>query len=157
MQFTINIFLALVWSFLHTSYTFVTLAEGFILGALIIFFMSKTLGNGRFYLRRALVALRLFGIFIKELFDASMQVLIHVLHPQLIIQPGIIKMDLYLDSPGQIVLLANMITLTPGTVTIEVTEDMSSIYIHALQAIDADEVCAHIEKTFERNIWEVFH
>ena len=157
MQIGLNIFLAFVWAFLHTSYTVGTFIAGYIVGAGIIFVLGRMMGNQRFYLARIFLALRLFLIFLRELFIASMQVLYQVLKPKLEIKPGIIRMEIYLDTPLQITLLTSMITLTPGTMTVDVAEDNSAIYIHNLDIRDADEICAAIEKNFEKNIWNVFH
>ena len=157
MQLGLNIFLAFVWAFLHTSYTMGTFVSGFIIGALIIFVLGRMVGRQRFYLTRIFLALKLFLIFLRELFIASMQVLYQVMQPKIKIRPGIIKMEIYLDTPLQITMLTNMITLTPGTMTVDVAEDNSAIYIHNLDISDADEICAAIEKNFEKNIWNVFH
>jgi len=157
MQFGLNILLALVWAFLHTSYTLIDFSVGYVLGALIIWLVGSVIGRQKFYLRRFFKAVKLALIFFRELFIACMQVLYHVLQPRLKIRPGIIRMEIYLKTPAEITLLANMITLTPGTMTVEVAADHSALYIHTLHISDADEVCAGIERTFERNIWEVFH
>lgn len=157
MQFGLNIFLALVWAFLHTSFTAVTFAIGYLIGAVIIFVLSWISGKQQFYLHRVFIGIKLFLIFIRELFVASMQVLYQVLQPKLKIRPGIIKMDIYIDTPLQITILTNMITLTPGTMTVEVAADNSAIFIHNLDIRDADAVCANIEKKFEKNIWEMLH
>lgn len=157
MQFSLNIFLALVWAFLHTSYTAVNFATGYLIGAVIILLLGRIIGKKQFYLHRVVIGMKLFLIFIRELFVASMQVLYQVMQPKLKIRPGIIKMEIYLDTPLQIILLTNMITLTPGTMTVEVAEDNSAIFIHNLDIRDADAVCADIEKNFEKNIWEMLH
>lgn len=166
MQLAINLFLALVWMFLHTSYTVVTFLVGFVLGALIIFLVDLILGHRRvsaprehkrFYLLRMLIALKLFFIFLGEMAMACFQVLLLVLRPQLNMRPGIIRVDIYLDSPMQISLLSNMITLTPGTLTMEIEQDNSALFIHVLNIADTEAIKTRIKRKFEKNIWEVFH
>lgn len=155
-QFPLNIALALVWMFLHTEYTAINFVVGYLLGAVLIYLLVHKIAGRPFYLRRFLQAGKLTLIFFRELVIACMQVLVQVLSPHPDICPGIIKMDIYLRSPGQVTLLANMITLTPGTMTIGVENDNSALYIHTLNADKADEICAGIEKTFEKNILEVW-
>ena len=56
----------------------------------------------------------------------------------------------------QITLLANMITLTPGTLTVDVTEDRSALIVHAIDCPDVEAACADIRNGFERLIREAF-
>lgn len=155
-QFGLNIALGLVWMLLHTAYTLVDFVVGYVLGAILIFLIAHLMVGRPYYLDRFFKALKLALIFLRELVIACMQVLYHVLQPELKIRPGIIKMDIYLQKPAQVTLLANMITLTPGTMTVEVAADNSALYIHTLDIDDADKICAGIERTFEKNILEVW-
>lgn len=155
-QFGLNVALGVVWMFLHTAYTLVDFVVGFVLGAVLIYLIAHLMVGRPYYLDRFFKALKLLVIFLRELVIACWQVLVHVLKPELTIRPGIIKMDIYLDRPAQITLLANMITLTPGTMTVEVAADNSALYIHTLDIDDADKICADIERNFEKNILEVW-
>lgn len=155
MQLTTNVGISLVWAFLHTSYTFMDFAVGFVLGAIVIGFFGRVVGFEEFYLWRLLKGVKLFLIFLKELVVACMQVLYQVVQPQLQIKPGIIRMEIDLPTDFQVTLLANMITLTPGTMTMGVTPDNRALYIHVLNVDDADQVRVGIKKSFEDNIREV--
>ncbi|MDO4581674.1 MAG: Na+/H+ antiporter subunit E [Bacillota bacterium] len=155
-QIGLNILLAFIWTMLHTSYTIQDFVSGYIVGALLIYLLNTLIMRNRFYMRRLFLAFQLLLIFFWELIKACCQVLYQVFQPQLKIKPGIIKMDIYLESDAEITLLANMITLTPGTMTVEVAEDHSALYIHTLVIEDADAICAGIEKSFEQHIREVF-
>ena len=66
------------------------------------------------------------------------------------IRPALIVVPLALTDDLQITLLANMITLTPGTLTLDVAPDRSALYVHCLAASDPDAVRAQIAETFEQ-------
>ena len=72
------------------------------------------------------------------------------------LRPAIIAYPLTVKSDAEITLLANMITLTPGTLSIDVAEDRSVIYVHVLQLGDREALVAGIANGFERRIREIF-
>ncbi len=154
-QFILNIIISMIWAFLHTSYTASDFLVGFVLGAILICLFSSTTDQHSFYLVRVCRILKLALIFLIELVKACFQVLYQVLQPELKIKPGIIKMDISLESPEEIALLANMITLTPGTLTVEVAHDNKALYIHTLVIDDAHAICQGIRNSFEANIKKV--
>lgn len=75
-------------------------------------------------------------IFLKNLVLSNLDVAVRVLNPRLPINPGIVRVRTDLTAPHQRLLLANSITLTPGTVTLEM--DGPNLYIHWLDVRDAD-------------------
>ena len=154
-QLSLNIGISLVWAFLHTSFTVKHLVVGFILGAILIWILSPFLSNHNFYLIRILRIIKLMVIFLIELVKACFHVLYHIFQIELKIKPGIIRMEIDLDTPGEITLLANLITLTPGTLTVEVAKDNSALYIHTLVIDDAKSICDGIHNSFEKNIKKV--
>jgi multicomponent Na+:H+ antiporter subunit E len=78
-----------------------------------------------------------------------------VLAPLPRLRPGIVAVPLTLERDAEIALLANLITLTPGTLSIEVSEDRRTLYVHALGVSDAEAVRAEVRAGFERRIKEV--
>ncbi len=68
------------------------------------------------------------GVFLKELIKANLDVAFRVIDPKLPIKPGIVKVETRLQSPLGRLLLANSITLTPGTITVE--SRGSSLFVH---------------------------
>lgn len=100
--------------------------------------------------------LKLLGYFLYELIKADIQVALLALRPRIRerLTPGIIGMRLTGKSSGQISLLAALITLTPGTISIECSEDREWLYIHSIDASDEEGALAAPRK-FERMIMEV--
>ena len=152
-QLFANIAIALIWAFLHTSYTFQDFFIGFVIGAILLYIFQRRFGQD-FYLRKIPKVLKLSFIFLKEIVVANFQVFFLVLKPKLNLRPGIIQLPIDLRSPLKIVLLANMITLTPGTLTMEISPDNKVLYIHVLDIEDEEAIKNDTRTKFENNIKE---
>lgn len=106
-------------------------------------------------LKRAWAVVKLFVLFNVELFKSSYAVLLQILRPKLSIRPGIFAMETELKSNWEITLLSCLICLTPGTLTLDVSGDGETLYIHAMDIEDAELLSQQIKNTFERAIMEV--
>lgn len=153
-QLMINFFIALVWMFLSVSFTTSTFIVGFFLGLLMLWIMDGFF-PGRFYLYRIWSVIKLVALFFKELMKANIQVLLLIIQPKMQIKPAIFAFPTILEKDWEITLLSNLITLTPGTLVIDVSEDSKTLYIHAINYEDADEAINSIKNTFEKAILEV--
>ncbi len=105
---------------------------------------------------RPLAAIRLFLLFLLELFRSAWRVARLVLRPRLDISPDVVAVPVSLTRDAELTLLANLITLTPGTLTVDIAEDRRALYVHALEADDPDAVRRDIRAGFERAIRETF-
>jgi multicomponent Na+:H+ antiporter subunit E len=101
----------------------------------------------------ALAWIHLAGIFFKDLALSVQDVAGLVLRPQKPFRSAIVAVPLDLRSDEGITLLSNMITLTPGTTTLHVSKDRSTLYAHVMNA--SDESVEQIKNGFERCIREV--
>jgi len=153
-QLLANVILAFIWMFLQNTYEMPTFIAGYFLGMLMLFLFGRKTGQ-RFYMIRVWRILKLAGVFIREMIIACFQVLVLVIGGVKTINPGIIEYQTELQSPMQITLLANMITLTPGTLTLEVSEDNKCLFIHVLKIDNADTIRDNIKRNFENYIREV--
>jgi multicomponent Na+:H+ antiporter subunit E len=70
-------------------------------------------------------------------------------------QPAIFALETDLEKDWEITLLSNLITLTPGTLVIEVSEDNKTLYIHAMDIDDVEQAKLDIKNSFEKAIKEV--
>ena len=91
-------------------------------------------------------------IFLLELVKSSVAVARAVLSPKAAFNPGIVAYPLQLKGDMHIAALANMISLTPGTTSLHVTEDRKTLYIHALDAPSAEDVVSGIHEVFEKRL-----
>lgn len=150
-QFLANVAIALIWAFLNNSYSAATLLSGYIVGMLLIFFFGRT-QDKHFYMVKVWRIVKLFFIFMRELIIACCQVLVLVIGGTKKINPGIIEYRTELCTPMQITMLANMITLTPGTLTMEISADNKLLFIHVLKLDNANAIRDGIKRNFEDNI-----
>ncbi|WP_445492370.1 Na+/H+ antiporter subunit E [Niallia sp. 03133] len=153
-QLLLNVFLAIVWMFLKGSAATDTFLIGYILG-LIVIFMTRRFFSSRFYLYRVLSIFNLLIIFIKELIAANFAVLKSILQPTSKLTPGIFAMETVLTKDWQITVLSNLITLTPGTLVVDISEDNRILYIHAMDIRDKAATIKSIQNSFEKAILEV--
>ena len=100
-------------------------------------------------------SLRLFTMFLIELMLANVVVARTILQPRLRIRPGIIAYNTELRTRTAVAWLANLITLTPGTLTLYLDDDHRTLYIHTLNVDDPDTVIEGIRRAFERSLLEL--
>jgi len=91
-------------------------------------------------------------LFVYELVLSAWRVAVLVMSPKLDIKPGIFAYPLKVDRDFEITLLANLITLTPGTLSVDVSEDRRTLYVHALDCSDPEQLRRDIAEGFERRI-----
>lgn len=96
--------------------------------------------------------LALIGLFVRELVLSALRVAWLVVQPKPRLHPGIIAYPLTVTTDAQITLLANMITLTPGTLSIDVSDDRRTLYIHAIDVTDREALIGSIAAGFETKI-----
>jgi multicomponent Na+:H+ antiporter subunit E len=97
--------------------------------------------------------LHLTGLFFRDLVLSVKEVAVTVINPHRPIQSAILAVPLDVESDAAITLLSNMITLTPGTTSLHVSDDRKTLYCHVLNA--SDQSVADIKEGFERCVKEV--
>lgn len=153
-QILINVLIAVMWMFMQNSYTVGSFIFGYMIGIFVLFILRRFLVFN-FYLRRVWALIKLIMLFIVELTKANIDVMKIVLRPKANHKSGIVAVRTNLDSNVEITLLAALISLTPGTVSMDFSDDSKTIYIHALDVPNKDEFIADIHNSFERAIMEV--
>ncbi|WP_338750905.1 Na+/H+ antiporter subunit E [Bacillus sp. FJAT-52991] len=153
-QILLNFFLAFLWMFLQVSFSSSTFIIGYLIGLILIYGMRRFFKT-EFYMRRVWAVLYLTLLFFKELILANIDVLKVILKPKLDIQPGIFALPTELKSDWEITLLANLITLTPGTLVIDISDDNKVLYVHAIDLPDVQDAIDGIKNSFEKAIMEV--
>ena len=155
-QFVLNLFIAALWFLLKDDpqADFSTFVAGFLVGIVILYAMHRFFGT-RFYLRRVAKIIKLILLFIQELILSSMSVLRWILSPELNITPGIFTYETKLEGDWQVTALALLLTLTPGSVVMEISEDGNLFYIHAMDLEEAKDSIVRSIGKFERAMLEV--
>lgn len=98
---------------------------------------------------RLAALLLLFGLFLVELVKSAGRVAIAAVQPPAHLQPAVVAVPIGLRSDLGIATLANMITLTPGTTTLHVSEDRDALYVHVLDTDSTEQTVASIKDGFE--------
>ncbi len=155
IAFLLNVLLAFAWLAVSGSVSALNLAFGFVLGALALFIVREPYGSGA-YLRRLFAIAALALLFLRELAMSAIKVAVTILSPDMKLKPGIFAFPLTVDRDFEITLLANLITLTPGTLSVDVSDDRKTLYVHALDCADPDGARRDIADGFERRILEAF-
>jgi|SRR5690625_837095 multicomponent Na+:H+ antiporter subunit E len=153
-QILINILMALIWMLLQNSYSIVDFLVGYLIGIGILFIMRRFLLFD-FYLRRVWAFIKLTIIFFRELILANIDMIRVILMPKLDIKPGIVAIPTKLETDLEITLLAALITLTPGTLSMDFSDNSSQIFVHAIDIDSREDTIRDILDSFEKAILEV--
>lgn len=149
--------LALVWATITGNFTALNLALGAGVGAITALVLRNWLARP-LALRRLRRITSLALLFLWELIVSAVRVASIVVRPNLkaSLRPAIVAFPLSVKSDAEITLLANLITLTPGTLSVDVADDRSVLYVHVLDLVSRDQLIAEIAGGFERKVQEVF-
>lgn len=128
---------------------------GFVVGAIVLTLLPRGSGSLRYGVRLWRIG-KLVLVFLKEFALSVWRVARLVTSPSMRFQPGLLTVPLTLTRDAEITLLANLITLTPGTLTVDVAEDRSFLLVHAVDAPDPDATRDDIVNGFHRLIKEAF-
>ncbi len=149
-----NIVLAVLWMGINASFSLESLLIGFALGFVILLAARPLMGRTRYFSMFWKVP-RFVGYMAWEILLSSLSVTKAVCSQRLVIHPAMLKYPLSVQSDFEITLLANLITLTPGTLSVDVSDDRRFIYVHGLLVEDADAVRASIRSGLEMRIEEL--
>ncbi len=152
--FILNIFLAMGFSAVLGQFTLSGFIAGFIVGYLALWLTKSLYGDAHYFslLPKALV---LICFFIKELFVSNIRVLWEIVRPTPTSRPGIVGVPLDAQSDLEIMLVANLVSLTPGTLSIDVSEDKQTLYVHVMFLDDIEEARRSIKNGLEKRVLEV--
>lgn len=151
--FTLNLLIAVGWAAVAGGFEVLNLGLGFA-GGFLALWLTRPLFGPSSYFRRTFGAIGLVVFFLYELVRSSMAVAWEVITPQIHSRPRMVRMPLDCTDETQIMLTANLISLTPGTLTVDVAADKSHLIIHAMFAEDPDEVVHDLKRGMERRVME---
>ncbi|MBI1209234.1 MAG: hypothetical protein GC191_18340 [Azospirillum sp.] len=149
----LNSVLALGWAAVTGSLTLPNLVAGFAIGFATLWLTRPLYGDTRYFVRiRRVCGLAVF--FVDDLMRSSLRVLHDVFTPRLRARPGIVAVPLDAETDTAILLVANLITLTPGTLSMDVSDDRKTLYVHAMYIDDIDRVRAALKRGTEAKVLE---
>lgn len=151
------IVLALIWGGITGNFSGLNILFGGMIASVAVLILRDSLSSPH-ALRRLRRIVSLLVLFLYELLVSAVRVAMVVLRPNLkaAVRPAIIAVPLTVKSDAEITLLANMITLTPGTLSVDVSPDKTVLYVHALRMEDRKAMIEDIANGFEKKVREVF-
>lgn len=154
----LTIVFALGWAAATGSFTLPSLLLGAAVGAASLFVVRGFVSRPSL-LPRTLRIVGLAVTFVRELILSAFRVARLVIRPDVNahIKPAIIAFPLTATSDAEITLLANLITLTPGTLSVEVSGDRKMLFVHAIDCSDVEKTVSEIRDGFESKIEEAFN
>ncbi len=158
-QFAIFIVLMIVWFLINNSFQFEIILIGAVLSFIIsILFGRRTdvLNEFKFTPAAFLYTIIYLVVFFVELVKSNIDVALRVLKPSLPINPGIVKTKTVLKSKMARMILTNSITLTPGTLTVDIEDDILYIHWIDVESEDIDVATEKIVKKFEKILVKIY-
>jgi len=145
----------LLWLLLNNTVAPGQIVFGAVL-AVVIPLLTAGLRPEQPHIRRPLVIVRLGFIVLWDIVVANVQVAIRILGPERNLSPRFIWLALDIRDPHGIAALAGIITMTPGTLSSDLTPDRRYLLVHALDAQDPQEVCEEIKRRYEAPLMEIY-
>ena len=150
-----SILLALAWAALQGEITLVNLLVGYGVGYAVLALLARGGVLPSTLASRTIHAVELATYFAWELLLANFRVAADVLRTNRI-EPAVVGIPLDVRSDGEILLLSMLINITPGSVTIDLSDDRRTLYVHVMHMKSAEETRREIKEGFERRVKLVF-
>lgn len=151
----LNLILAFVWAGLLGSLNL----ETFVSGLLVSYFLLHVVTRGRpghdAYFGRVPRFLRFVLYYLWEMVKSNAMIAYDVLTPTHHMKPGVVAIPLDAKTDIEITALANLITMTPGTLSLDVSPDRRTLYVHAMYIHDAEALRRDIKDNLERRVLEL--
>lgn len=151
----LTLILALGWAAATGNFSLFNLVFGAVVGGFCLFLVRGQIGGRRFW-SKAIRILSLAWLFLQELTMSAIRVGLLVLQPRLDLKPALVAYPLTATSDVEITLLANLITLTPGTLSVDVSADRQFLLIHAIDVKERDALITQIREGLETKVMEAF-
>ncbi|ATH76114.1 MULTISPECIES: Na+/H+ antiporter subunit E [Halomonadaceae] len=150
-----NLLLGLAWVLLSGDFSGLNLLVGMVFGYIALVLIEPQVEALKGYPLRVPRIIGFIGFFMKELVQANLRVAFDILTPPWHMQPGVIALPLAARTEMEITMVANLISLTPGTLSLDVSDDRRVLYIHAMFLDDEDELRRSL-KEMEHRALELF-
>ncbi len=151
----LSVILLVMWLLLTGSVAPGTLVMGTLLGILVPFF-TRRFWPERPRVKRMGKLLRFLPVFLWDVLIANLQVAWLIMNVGRTLRPRWLVIPLEITDPHAITTLANVITLTPGTVSAEIGPHRKTLLVHSLDVADEAEAVEFIKRRYERPIGEIF-
>jgi len=151
-----NLLLAITWAIAIGKFTLPSLVVGFMIGYLVLFFCRRVLGGTNYFVKMPQVV-NFVLFYVWQLILSNLRVAYDIITPTHYMKPGVIAVELDAETDAEITLLANLITLTPGTLSLDLSSDRKVLFVHTMYIDDNDikHTVSTIKEGLERRVLEV--
>lgn len=149
-----NLILAIIWVLATGTLTEENFLFGFLIGFGILWIITFKKEERKYFT----ILPKLFGFvlfFLWEIIKANFQALKESFYPKSKLEPAIVKVPLDAKTDLEITFLSNIISLTPGTLIMDVSDDKKVIYVHVMHLLDKDEFIKDIKIKLEKPLLEL--
>ncbi len=154
--FVLNLLIALAWLGFTAEFSVSNLAVGYLMGYLAIWISPRPVGSGR-YFRKVGCTLEFVLFFVTEVTIATARIAFEIVTPTHYMSPAIVAIPLDTKSRLETAILASLITLTPGSFSIEISDDERTLYVHTMYLENADSFRKEIKDKFERRVIDLLN
>lgn len=151
----LSFILWMIWLLLNNTIAMGHVVLGAVV-AILIPWLTSSYWPEKIVIKHPWLLIRYILVVLFEIMVANIEVARLILGQNKKLNPGFIRYDLQLESSVGIGLLANTISLTPGTVSCDLSKDRQYLLIHALHIEDAEVMKKEIHQKFERPLKEIF-
>tara|TARA_R110002020_G_scaffold360535_3_gene573314 strand:- start:576 stop:1049 length:474 start_codon:yes stop_codon:yes gene_type:complete len=150
-----NLLLGLAWVLLSGDFSGLNLLVGLIFAYITLVLLEPQIDALKGYPARIPRLIGFIAFFVKELIQANLRVAFDIVTPPWHMKPGVIALPLSACTEMEITMVANLISLTPGTLSLDVSDDRKVLYIHAM-FLDNEEELRRNLKEMEHRALELF-
>lgn len=151
--FILNLMLAAGFSVIMGQLNLSGFLAGFVIGYAALW-ITRPLYGSTGYFERVIRIVRLAAAFVWELLVSNFRVLWDVITPTHSSRPAVIGVPLDARTDFEIMLVANIVSLTPGTLSLDVSEDRTMLYVHVMFVDDVETARAQIKEKIEKRVLE---
>ena len=153
----LNLLMAILWMFMWGQINIYTMVFGFALGFVLLCIIGWVVPLGRdSYGRKVWNTLSFAAYFMKILVTANLQVAREICTPGFQMTPAFVRYSVEGMTDLQITSFANAITLTPGTLSVDLSADAKYLYVHCMYAKDRQAAISGLDELRDRIMTEVF-
>lgn len=153
-QLLSNIMLTFIWVAITGQFVWSNFVFGFLLSFFLLWLITRDSATNKYFIQvPKIIGFMLY--FLKEMLKANFEVAYDVITPKFFMKPGIVKYPLTATTDMEITLLSNLISLTPGTLILDLSDDRKVLYIHVMYLKSRDKFVNHIKNGLERRLLEL--
>lgn len=148
----LNIILTLIWSGLLGGISVENVVSGFLVSYLLLYFVTRGQKGHDSCFGKVPRFLGFVVYYLWELVKSNAIIAYDVLTPTHHMRPGVIGIPIDAKTDLEITVLANLITMTPGTLSLDISADRRTLYVHAMYIHDPEKLRAEIKDQLERRV-----